>query len=197
MPRKRRRFSRPLGEKRYRKLFVVSVEGTKTEPMYFAILQNASSVIHVNCLKGSRNSAPGQVLKRMQRYLRQQGLRGSDEAWLVVDRDQWTDTQLAELYAWSQRAGNHGFALRNPKFEYWLLLHFEEGVGVGSSRECTERLRRHLPDYDKAINARQITQERIGDAIRRAKGRDTPPCPDWPRTTGSTTVYRLVQRIVG
>jgi hypothetical protein len=31
MPPKRRRFQRPLGERRYRKLFVIAVEGVKTE----------------------------------------------------------------------------------------------------------------------------------------------------------------------
>lgn len=35
---KRRSFSRPLGERRYRKLFLVAVEGSKTEPQYFAML---------------------------------------------------------------------------------------------------------------------------------------------------------------
>lgn len=37
MPKKLRTFQRPLGERRYKKLFVVSVEGSKTEPQYFAI----------------------------------------------------------------------------------------------------------------------------------------------------------------
>jgi hypothetical protein len=80
MPPKRRKFQRPLGERRYRKLFVIAVEGVKTEPQYFA--------------------------------------------------------------------------LSNPKFEYWLLLHFNDGTGIASSRDCSDRLKRHLPGYDKGIDAR-------------------------------------------
>ena len=63
------------------------------------------------------------------------------EAWLVVDKDQWTDDQLIKLLEWSQKADNYGFALSNPKFEYWLLLHFEDASGVKNSRDCVEHKR--------------------------------------------------------
>ena len=196
MPAKRRPFRRPLGERSYRKLFVIAVEGVKTEPQYFAIFNNQQSVIRVNCLKGKHDSSPPQVLNRMEDHLRLEKLRSSDEAWLVVDKDQWTDEQLIQLHAWSRRQDNYGFALSNPKFEYWLLLHFEDGANIASSRDCTDRLKRHLPDYDKGIDARKITRERIEDAIRRARQRDNPPCADWPRAPGGTTVYKLVENIL-
>ena len=82
----------------------------------------------------------------------------------------------------------------NPKFEYWLLLHFKDASGVTSSMDCSEKLRRHLPDYDKGIRPQQITKEQIGAAIKSAQTRDNPPCKDWPSTYG-TTVYRLVGKI--
>lgn len=41
-----------------------------------------------------------------------------------------------------------------------------------------------------------ITSEQIGNEIRRAKQRDNPPCIDWPRTLGGSTVYRLVGKIM-
>jgi len=132
----------------------------------------------------------------MEDHLRQEELRSSDEAWLVVDKDQWTDEQLDQLRAWAQARDNYGFALSNPKFEYWLLLHFEDGTGIASSRDCSDRLNRHLPDYDKGIDARKITRDRIDEAIRRARLRDNPPCVDWPRALGGTTVYKLVENIL-
>ena len=195
MPPKRRQFERPLGERRYRKLFVIAVEGTKTEPQYFAIFNDQNSVIRVNCLKGTSSSAPTHVLKRMEAHLKKEELKDSDEAWLVVDKDNWTDEQLAHVVAWVQGTDNHGLALSNPNFEYWLLLHFEDGSGISSSRDCSCRLKRHLPAYDKGIDGRRITSKMIQAAIRRAKIRDNPPSPDWPRTIGSTTVYRLVENI--
>jgi hypothetical protein len=193
---RRRKFQRPLGQRRYRKLFVIAVEGAKTEPQYFATLNNQQSVIRVNCLKGKHDSSPPQVLRRMQDHLKKEALKKSDEAWLVVDKDQWTNGQLAQLNGWSQAANNYGFALSNPKFEYWLLLHFEDGTGIASSQDCSDRLKRHLPDYDKGIDPRKFPRQTIDEAIRRAKQRDNPPCPDWPRSIGGTTVYRLVENIL-
>ena len=191
---KKRSFRRPLGERRYRKLFIVATEGVKTEPQYFAVLNNCYSFIHVDCLKSS--NSPPEVLKSMKDHLKKEPLKKSDEAWLVVDKDQWTDEQLAQLHTWSQDADNYCFALSNPKFEYWLLLHFEDGTNIGSSRECSARLQKHLPGYDKSLDIRKITPDMIGEAIRRAKVRDKPPCEDWPRTSGSTTVYKLVENIL-
>ena len=196
MPPNRRKYRRPTGERRYRKLFLIATEGDKTEPQYFAILNDHHSVIHVDCIKSKHHSSPLQVLKRMEDRLKRETLKNSDEAWLVVDKDQWQDEQLAQLHTWSQDADNYGFALSNPKFEYWLLLHFEDGTNIGSSSECSSRLKRYLPAYDKGLDARNITPDMIEDAIRRAKARDNPPCGDWPRTFGSTTVYKLVENIL-
>ena len=196
MPPNRRKYRRPLGERRYRKLFIVATEGVKTEPQYFAMLNEHHSVIRMDCIKSNHRSSPLQVLKRMKDRLKQETLKNSDEAWLVVDKDQWTDEQLAQLHRWSQDADNYGFALSNPKFEYWLLLHFEDGTKIGSSRECSARLNNHIPGYDKGLEVRKFTPDMVEAAIRRAKVRDNPPCADWPRTLGSTTVYKLVENIL-
>lgn len=196
MAAQRRKFQRPLGERRYKKLFLVAAEGIKTEPIYFSVFTDDKYIVQVSCLKGRSNSSPPQVLKRMTDHILSEGLKSSDEAWLVVDKDQWTDEQLAQLHQWASQQDNYGFALSNPKFEYWLLLHFEDGAGISSSRNCTERLKRWIPNYDKGFDTRKITQSGIEDAIRRAKKRDDPPCDDWPKNLGQTTVYRLIESIL-
>lgn len=113
----------------------------------------------------------------------------------MVDKDQWTDEQLSQLHQWSQQKDNYGFALSNPKFEFWLLLHFEDGAGISNSKECSNKLKKHLPGYHKGINDNKISDEMIKQAIKRARLRDNPPCSDWPRSIGST-VYKLVERIL-
>jgi hypothetical protein len=193
---RRRKFQRPLGERRYKKLFLIAAEGVKTEPLYFGLFTDDTSIVRVHCLKGKHDSAPPQVLKRMTEHLEREGLKSSDEAWLVVDKDQWSDEQLTLLHRWSLQQENYGFALSHPKFEYWLLLHFEDGTGITSSRDCTDRLKRWIPDYDKGIDIRKISPAQIDEAIRRAKKRDHPPCKDWPRSLGQTTVYPLVENIL-
>lgn len=191
----RRKFQRKTAERPYRRMFIIATEGTKTEPQYFGMFNSLNATIHVECLKQKHGTAPPQVLKQMRTYLQDEGLKRRDEAWLVVDKDQWTDEQLAQLHRWAQTAENYGFALSNPKFEYWLLLHFEDGDNVSSARACTERLRTHLPNFDKGNVEVEKLKPGISEAIRRAKQKDTPPCTDWPRTTG-TTVYRLVEKLL-
>jgi len=192
----RRKFQRVIGQRRYRKLFVIAAEGRVTEHQYFTIFNNDQSVIKVKCLKNKDQSAPLNLLKRMKEYLKEESLLNTDEAWLVIDKDQWTDDQLNQLYNWSLTQENYGFALSNPKFEYWILLHFEDGFGINNSRDCTERLNQYLPNYKKAVDIKKINSDMIQQAIRRAKERDKPPCTDWPRGIASTTVYRLIEKII-
>lgn len=194
MPLKRRSFKRRAGKLPYRKLFVVSVEGSKTEVQYFSMFNKGSLVVHVVTAKSK--SSPPYVLKRMKAQLKKEPLEKSDEAWVVVDKDNWTDESLAKLHAWAQESKNYGFALSNPKFEYWLLLHFEDGNGVATSQECSDRLKVYLPDYDKKIDNRKVSIVGIKNSIVRAKARDNPPCTDWPRNIGVTTVYKLVEKLL-
>lgn len=196
MPYKKRKFQRQLGERRYRKLFVIVAEGKKTEPQYFALL-NRQSIVKVECLSG-KNSSPSHVLKKMEDFIKRESLKKSDknwEAWIVIDKDQWTDVQLTKLYEWSQCSTNYGLAVSNPKFEYWLLLHFEEGVAIDNSHACSLHLKKYLPSYDKGITSHDISKEMINSAIYRAEVRDNPPCKKWPESNGST-VYKLVKKIM-
>jgi hypothetical protein len=71
-------------------------------------------------------------------------------------------------------------AVSNPKFEYWLLLHFEDGTRIGNSRQCTEYLKRYLPHFEKGHVEVNKLRPGVHDATRRAKLKDTPPCVDWP-----------------
>jgi hypothetical protein len=51
MARKPRQLRRPLGEKRYKKLFLLATEGTRTEPEYFERCNDEQSIVRVRCLK--------------------------------------------------------------------------------------------------------------------------------------------------
>lgn len=192
----RRKFQRKLGNRRYKKIFVIATEGAKTEPHYFSLFQRRGDIfVNIKCLPGDTQSSPEKVMARMKKYLIENDLRQEDEAWLVVDKDRWTEEQLQKLYLWSQSQKNYGLAVSNPQFEIWLLYHFEDGRGVRSARSCLERLRRYIPNYTKGTSLYMITMEKINAAINRARQRDNPPCSDWPRNIG-TTVYRLVEKIL-
>lgn len=195
MPPKRREFRRLLGERRYKRLFIIATEGNKTEPRYFDILNRMAPNAHVIHVPGGHASSPPQVLKRMKEYIERERPELPYEAWLIVDKDSWNAEQLDLLHRWEQQRDNYGLAISHPKFEYWLLLHFEDGRNVKSTHQCFSRLQQHLPNYRKDADLRKITS-RIDNAISRAEERDNTTSKDWLPTFGSTTVYRLVRKIL-
>lgn len=78
---KRRKFKRRTSIRRYRKFFILVVEGYKTEPNYFNIFNDKNSMIKVKCLKkGKHDNSPFKVLGRMEKHLKKGGLNNSDEA---------------------------------------------------------------------------------------------------------------------
>ncbi len=184
-----------MGNRSYKKLYLIVTEGSKTEPIYFSMFNHDEAIFRIKCLDSKGASAPPKLLAQMQKYLDQEGIKNTDEAWIIVDKDSWTNDQLQALHDWSQTEENFHLALSNPKFEYWLLLHFEEGNGIASSQNCSDRLLSHLPSYQKGSIDLKKLKPGINNAIMRAARRDHPPCEDWPKSTG-TTVYRLVQKLI-
>lgn len=196
-----KKLRRKSANKPYRKIFILSTEGKITEPDYFSMFDNDN--IHIKIVKGkskkTRKSSPDSVLQRMSEYLEEEKLKKekSDQYWLVIDKDMWLDSQIQPLYAWASEAKNRGFALSNPKFEYWLLLHFEDGKGIRSPRELLDHLNKYLPGYAKHLNDTMLEKldASFQEAIKNAKQKDVPACEDWPKIYG-TTVYRLVEEIL-
>ena len=188
---RRKRFSpRPSGRKRYKKMFLIATEGPRMEPQYFALFNEfdrISAAVHVKYISKSPGaSSPRHVLLAMKKNLSESPIRSSDEAWLVVDRYRWAEATLTELFAWSQEKENHQFALSNPKFESWLLLHFENATSRLSSSQYSNRLRSHLPRYEERLRSSKLNLSSIELAVKRARKQDNPPCETWPTTTGTT-----------
>jgi len=196
-----KRLRRKLGNKPYRKIFVISTEGSNTEPRYFLWFDNDH--IHIKIAKGNckraKKNCPSAVLQRMEDHLREEKSKKekSDQYWLVIDKDQWSDSQIKPLHDWALGVESRGFALSNPNFEYWLLLHFEDAKGINSPRKILERLQRYLPEYEKNLDDLMLKQfeDRFSVAIENARQKDVPACEDWPRVYG-TTVYRLIEEIL-
>ncbi len=178
-----------------KRLFVLALEGTRTEPQYFEVVVSKSSHSAIKIFGGNR-SDPKSLLKSMKRYLSNSPIGEFDEAWIVIDRDNWTDAQISEIFRWTLSDSAYSLALSNPKFEFWLLLHFCDAVDCKTSQECDTQIRRYIPNYDKSIQRNLISLEGIKLAVSRAKTKDYPPCNDWPREPGNSTVYRLVEKII-
>jgi len=191
-------FDRSSGTRYYRRLFLISSEGHVTEPSYFARFN--SSNLRVECLAENGKSAPLQVLGRLKKAMNKRRLQPGDQVWLVVDRDEWKERDLDALAAWVKEVGasatiRRGLALSNPKFEVWLLQHFEDAAANCTAKACVERLRQFMPQYDKFVDHGLITDEMISAAVSR--GNEALESDDaWPKKTGASTVSRLVEEML-
>lgn len=180
----------------YRSNCHLAFEGHETECQYFLSLRQVIGNkvnLRIHQRKSSK-SAPSDVLKCLLNGVLKNPLGKKDMAWLLVDIDNWPEQEIMKLHQWSVQSHKHGFAASNPCFEFWLLLHFEDGRSVNSCKDCIRKLKQILQDYDKSIDWSKY-KDGIKRAVARAKELDTPAVEDWPKKVG-TTVYRLIEKLI-
>ena len=61
--------------------------------------------------------------------MRAEEFREGDEAWIIVDVDTWDETEFSQLLDWTKKDPRHHLAISNPKFELFLIMHFERRGG--------------------------------------------------------------------
>jgi len=196
------KLKRKGGNRPVRRKFLLSTEGV-TERKYFDAFgkrygNEYGIIVRFATVASNKKSDPNNVLKKMKARLAEENIeaKNGDEAWIIVDEDGRGQEKLWPLHEWALASNGRGLALSNPKFEYWILLHFEDGASVSSS-ECGDRLKKYFPAYEKGdrLDCGKLLGF-LDVAVERAKRRDTPRCPDWPKVSGST-VYRLVASMRG
>jgi hypothetical protein len=193
---KSRKFFRKTEFRERVPLILIATEGYKTERQYFDILKSENKELNIQILPSRKKTSPNGVLNHLKEQIKKRDVGKRDNAWLVIDVDEWSKDELNTAYEWSLLKDNYGLAVSNPKFEYWLLLHFDKGENLKSKEECIIRLLRHVPSFEKGdIDKDKFTTQRIKDAIENAKKKDNPPCEKWPECFG-TTVYRLVEILI-
>lgn len=196
----------------YDRLLIVC-EGEKTEPQYLCEIQQAYrlATAHVQVLHSQLGTEPQQVLEYALAVFkdgdRERGLhpRAFDRIIVVFDRDEHRSyhAALAQAAAQSGKLRNdNGLAVpvdavaSVPCFELWLLLHFEDVHAPLHRHEALERLRVHLPGYEKGdrghwaamldrLDVATQRAQRLADATTAHDG--TQPC---------TAMHELVSRLV-
>jgi hypothetical protein len=179
----------------YVPLFLIVAEGTVTERKYFSFLARVLSGFCVD-VTAKDNLKPDRMIAAVEQKLRDSSRPGRCEAWIVTDRDAWAEADLREIEKWAQSGSGRGFAISNPAFEYWLLLHFDDGKDIGGLDECRRRLKRHVPKFNGVLPENYITRERVEDAMRRARRRWEDLGGEYLARPGLTSVHRLVERMV-
>ena len=189
--------SRRTGTRKYRPVCWVSVEG-QTEKDYLRMAAFRDAPVSVRFPKdihpGRHN--PSQVLKRFQKVMREKDFRKNDEAWIVVDVDDWGETEFSELLAWAESDSRHHLAVSNPKFELFLVMHFEKGNGCTTASNVDAALKRHLPRYDKRLGPTAFSKDEIRAAVENASAKRAGCKLAFPNP-GMTDVHLLANRLLG
>lgn len=173
---------------------------------------------------------PCQLLRRLEVFRREKDavyqldlFKDVDEYWIVSDVDEnWSRERIPghpsrKTYVgeWEEtvracRENGYHYAISNPFFEVWLLLHHgdvteeDSGYAVTDSHpyERTDHFKKRLARLNAPLRGRggkHIAPEdyhagNVREAIRRAKALHLDRDDDFPRYL-ATTVYRLLEKI--
>lgn len=221
MPREPQKLVRPGGHLHPQKFIVIASEDSKTAPMYFSALRdsdkfNDSGIIEIIQLPSRKHqgNSPRDIKKQILDEESDTNFRAGDEFLIVSDRDQWETMHHIDFDRFADECAkekNMYWALSNPCFELWLLLHCTD-LSVFTETELKEI-------YDnKRVTNRKNTIEKVLDrfmpngrgysktgpktlfipnlekAISRAKLMAVPG-EQYPHKLG-TDVYMLVERLI-
>ena len=218
------------------KIIFISCEGSVTEEEYFQIIsqlyQNIKTQVQLISVvediiavpKRRRNqeqkrtltkSKPDQLLDRIEIFKQQKDSiydfekHPDDEFWIIADVDDHTEEYYIDKWNQTLRScqeKHYHYAVSNPFFELWLLLHhtdvddtdYDYAVTEEHQYEKTDHFRKRLQNAGAKLKKKSIiptdySKGKIQLAIQRAEKLHN-KSEDWPRSLG-TTVYLLLNSI--
>jgi hypothetical protein len=138
-------------------VILVLCEGKVTERQYieqFRLVHGVATVtIHIVTPGGDPRSLVERAIMLRDEASRTARRSGDvnaayDEVWCVCDVDE--HERLGEARQIAVRSDIR-LAVSNPCFELWLLLHFADQTANLNPAQALDRVRRHLPGYDKRL----------------------------------------------
>lgn len=188
------------GKRKIRKVIHVLPEG-QSERDYLAmdVIQAAvqsGERVALKLVKGHKGQTdPASLVRQMKSHLRKEDFRSDDEAWLVIDVDEWTDEQFACAIQWESSDPRHHLAISNPKFELFLLMYYCDAKGCTTPTDVDKRLKRYLPDYKKRLVHGLFSLDQVTEAASRSRGCDRAKLLGKDATAG-TEVGGLISRLI-
>lgn len=222
------------------KIIFISCEGQVTEEEYFSMISELfngvkSKIRFISVMeealktppnmrtaeqqKELSKSMPWQLAEKIDRFKEEKAHvydfenHLEDEFWIIADVDNHTNADNITKWNWTLMECNkkhYGYAISNPFFELWLLLHhldaneedYKYAVTNQHAYEKTSHFRERLrkdakaPLQDgKSIKWEHYDTDKVKAAINRAKMLHRDEMESWPHTLGST-VYKLLAKIV-
>jgi len=162
------------------KSFLILTEGEKTEPNYLKALRDR---LHLNATEVEILHPEGTdpiTLTRKAIKLREARKKSAkkgfaiayDEVWVVFDLEKPHDQRrkLAVQAMGMKEATGIRFAISDPAFEFWLLLHEEYTTSPFADCDAIiTRLEKHWADYSKGKTPSKGFLEKMPVAVQRAQ----------------------------
>lgn len=185
--RQKQQLERKLGRRASHDRILIVSEGSKTEPNYFREIRTAHRLhtANVEVQPSEWGTSPLQVVQYAKELFeygnRQKKIqpRAYEQVYAVFDRDDHSSYFDALNLATSLNGKLRNDARQPisfkavasvPSFELWLLLHYEDIQAPIHRFEVMQRLKQHLPDYEKgAGRAFALTRDRLAMATQRAQ----------------------------
>ena len=220
------------------KIIFLSCEGSVTEEEYIEILSQiydgvkgrvhlisvAEDEVHTRPKKRTREqnqilgkTKPWQLVERIDKFKEKKestyefSKYPEDEFWIVADVDDNLDNHKAEFEKAIQECDEKGYqyAISNPFFEIWLLMHHDDikeedrayGVTENHPYEATDYFRHRLAEMgaplkdEKHLQLIHYSDEKVRMAVQRAKQLMEGKDEKIPSEYG-TYVYRIVDKIL-
>jgi hypothetical protein len=169
----------------YARILIIT-EGSKTEPLYLEDICAAYKLhsANIEVQPSKLGTAPIQVVTYAWQLFKKgdlhKGIRPKsfDQIYAVFDRDDHDSyfdalTKSKSFDGKLRNDDNHPVRFRAiasiPCFELWLLLHYEDIQAPIHRDKVIERLKQHIPKYEKGSgNVFAITNDKLEIATRRA-----------------------------
>ncbi len=201
------RYRRPGPQKTPRRTFLIVTEGTKTEQNYFKALRNVFKLFNVHIKFGRSTQTDPVGLTQDAIKFRDERAKSAhsgdgvkyDEVWVVFDLEGQNSPRRAQaqLAKRLQGAREIRFAVSDPCFEYFLLLHYEATTTAFSRcADVIQRLMRHWTGYTKGGPLSADLLARAPDAMGRAKSVRNAHAATGGLNSPSTDVDRLLVQLV-
>ena len=158
---------RRIGNRKPNQILVIVCEGQKTERKYFTGYKEQKSGLKIETPNSSVTD-PVNLVKFAIHQIDKFGLNlDEDKVWCVFDADHHSTQEIKEAERLAGEKVN--ICLSNPSFELWYLLHYVYHHSRILNPELIEKLKQHIPNYQKNKDYFSELLAKRDDAIKYAK----------------------------
>lgn len=173
------RLSRKKPARSFTKQIHIYTEGSVTEEEYInnlkkTILSGATShhEFSIRVKNSNKKTSPKNIQKSIRNDVRNFEEKQYHEIWVLIDEDNWPQEDIENLKHDTfikNKVQTFRVLISSPKFELWLLLHFENGIKISNSADVDRRLKPYIPGYNKHCSQNLFNLSNVRLAITNAK----------------------------